>query len=270
MIMAELHGKLSTSASSHEISEDVLTSNIFQLMRYLPPELGIIPFFNSVFEDNNINVSLNLSKKWKVNYYFWPSGTKRGREPDVLLYLKSEEAAYIFVIEAKYYSGPSDFEEKDEKTGRVYGNQLSDEYIDLLNREYRGGRNSINVNAPQKNCFLLYLTKHYVKPKEDINKATAEFQENSPENKYKIENHLLWSNWTKIWSVLRSIEIEKYPFNLIRNDLINLLERKGFKEFSGFMLDYWARKYSSYYTEIWFDFDLRVFKKENAKFFSDK
>ena len=42
MIMAELYGKLSTSASSHEISEDVLSLNIFQLMRYLPPELGII------------------------------------------------------------------------------------------------------------------------------------------------------------------------------------------------------------------------------------
>ena len=41
MIMAELHGKLSEEASSIDTSEDVLTSNVFQCLRYLKPIDGI-------------------------------------------------------------------------------------------------------------------------------------------------------------------------------------------------------------------------------------
>ena len=41
MIHALLNGKLS---ADQENMEDILTSNVFGLLRYLPPEHGLLPF----------------------------------------------------------------------------------------------------------------------------------------------------------------------------------------------------------------------------------
>jgi len=61
MIIAELHGKLSEHSSSVDSSEDVLTSNVFQCLKYLKPSDGLVPFLNDVFYDNAINEQLDLS-----------------------------------------------------------------------------------------------------------------------------------------------------------------------------------------------------------------
>ena len=71
MIIAELRGKLSDDqVSSIERSEDVLTSNVFQCMRYLPPNKGILPFLNEVFRDCGIQREISLNEEWKAEYYF--------------------------------------------------------------------------------------------------------------------------------------------------------------------------------------------------------
>ena len=80
MIMAELHGKLSEEASSIDTSEDVLTSNVFQCLRYLKPNDGIVPFLNAVFRDNGYKGAedkLDRALEWEVDYYFWPVGKEK-------------------------------------------------------------------------------------------------------------------------------------------------------------------------------------------------
>jgi hypothetical protein len=142
MIIAELSGKVSENCPAPERWEDVLTSNVFQLMRYLKPEFGIVPFLNQTLENNNIPSQLDPDRAWKAEYYFWPLGMKKGREPDLVIYLKSENVNYLFTIEAKYHSGTSDTEmEIDGK--HIIMSQLADEYMDLLERRcrYRGGNN---------------------------------------------------------------------------------------------------------------------------------
>ena len=42
MLSALLHGKLSRE---QENMEDILTSIVFDVLRYLPPDQGILPFF---------------------------------------------------------------------------------------------------------------------------------------------------------------------------------------------------------------------------------
>ena len=77
----------------------------------------------------------------------------------------------------------------------------------------------------------------------------------------------MWTNWTKIWSLLSSNPIESFPQNLVRNDLLALLERKGFKEFSGFSIRDWKKQFTSFYEEIWFRLDSKSFDKINAQFY---
>ena len=49
MIFAELHGKLGTDYSlAHERAEDLLTSSAFQLLRYLPPQRGLVALLRAV------------------------------------------------------------------------------------------------------------------------------------------------------------------------------------------------------------------------------
>ena len=79
----------------------------------------------------------------------------------------------------------------------------------------------------------------------------------------------MWTNWTKIWSVLSAYSIEGFPQKLVKNDLIALLERKGFKEFSGFSIQEWNKRYSSFYKEIWFRLKLKTFSLEDAQFYNE-
>ncbi|MFC2165391.1 hypothetical protein ACFLT2_10410 [Acidobacteriota bacterium] len=268
--MAELKGKLSEESFSVERSEDVLTSNVFQCLRYLKPNDGIVPFLNAVFRSNGYKIAedkLDRELEWEVDYYFWPVGVERKREPDVLLYLKSRETKYAIVVEAKYHFGPSDKEEIDKKSGNEFGNQLSDQFIDLIKLRYRLYDKTINLECFKENCYLLYLTKNFAKPMLEINSAIEQYQQNSSESEINIKEHLLWTNWTKVWSVLKKIPIHDFPYDLIKNDLLSLLERKGFKEFSGFKIDDWEGKYKSFYREIWFQMQHKFHDKEKAGFY---
>lgn len=265
--MAELFGKVSEDTPSLERREDLLTSNVFQSFRYLKPSLGIIPFLNSVLEDNKIQIDLDPDVDWTVDYFFWPIGSIRKREPDLLISLKSEVLNYAFVVEAKYLSGPSDKETDEENEEKEFGNQLSDQFIDLKQRNYKYRGTIISLDVRLENCFLLYLTADNSRPKTVLELAMEQFKKNFPNSEVDINSHLLWTNWTKVWTVLKKTKIDEFPYHLIRNDLISLLERKGFKEFTGFSIEEWGIKYNSFYQEIWFDFDSRHFNWRKARFY---
>ena len=267
MIIAELHGKSESSASSYEVSEDILTSNVFQLIRYLPTSIGLIALINEIFEDNKIKVKLDPGKKWDVNYDFWPLGTEIGREPDLLLQLESESDCYAVVIEAKYFSGPSDTENVDDETGAISGNQLSDQFIDLLEGNYKIKGKIKKLNASKEKRYILYLTKHSIKPKEELEKSINQFYNSDGNQGIDFHDYLLWTNWTKIWSVLKKINNYDFPIPIIINDLIDLLEKRGFKDFTGFTLEDWNVKKFSFWKERWFNYKHQKFNIYESSFF---
>jgi len=266
MIMAELFGKVGENSTALDTKEDVLTSNVFQLIKYLKPEFGIIPFLNYVFKENDIPLNLDIEREWKVEYHFWPIGTKAGREPDLLIYLKGDNLNFLFVIEAKYYSGPSDTETM-EKEGKAYHNQLADEFTDLKKRKYKIKGESKKFDVKLENCFLLYLTKHNIRPKEDLERAIIHYSRSNLDREIDIRKHLIWANWTSIWKVLKDIRINEFPFYEIRTDLILLLEKKGFKEFIGFLFNSWDAKYKPFYNQIWFKNKIYRSNYRDAKFY---
>lgn len=267
MIMAELHGKIGEGLLPIDRSEDALTSNIFGCLRYLTPNKGLIPFINEVFRDNDVQKGLDLSENWKPVYYFWPEGVARKREPDVLISLSSDKESYAIVVEAKYYSGPSDKEEEVTDSDKKFGNQLSDEFIDLLKLRYKVDGKTIHLDCPLENCYLLYLTSNISKQIDEINSAVEQYELNFHEDRVNIRSQLLWTNWTKVWTVLKRTPADDFPDDLIRNDLLSLLERKGFKEFSGFTIKDRVPKYRPFYGETWFQTPTIHFYENKGSFF---
>ena len=69
MLMALLRGKLSRE---QENLEDILTSNVFGLLKYLPPEEGLFPFLSHAQTLDGRRPLEGAVPGAKVEYQFWP------------------------------------------------------------------------------------------------------------------------------------------------------------------------------------------------------
>lgn len=108
MIFAELHGKLGHDYSlAHDRAEDLLTSTVFQLLRYLPITDGFLPLLRKARSAGGERLSFEDTDA--VELELWPR-LGVGCCPDVLLKLiRGSNVSHAVVIEAKLFAG---------KTGR--------------------------------------------------------------------------------------------------------------------------------------------------------
>lgn len=90
MLQAELYGKLPTDASK---SEDVLTSNVFGIMKNCDRDSFFKPWLES------IGLKIPTEDIEKAKFSFWPKFEDR-TEPDIVIDMPN----YFIVIEAKYLS----------------------------------------------------------------------------------------------------------------------------------------------------------------------
>jgi len=250
MTIAELHGKLSSSGNFDDRVEDLLTSDVFGALRYLPPDRGIVPFLNAVLHMNSVTSVLRHPDRAispsQVRYHFWPWGTVLRREPDLLVLLDLKDEQYAFVFEAKYRSGPSDLEPAEDlganeptelgEAPAAYGLQLADQYDDLIQPSpYR----EIAVGAPIKNRFLIYITAHTTCPRETLDRSLDQLNKRHEAHGFQLSRefaagHMLWASWFDVWRVIKEQDFRDFPFGLVAQDLLRLLARKGFRAFSGF------------------------------------
>jgi len=148
MIDALLHGKLT---SRQENMEDILTANVFGMLKYVPPERGLFRFLArartpETHEKHSYPLKNLLGGLYAVEYRFWP--TWQDREPDVELRIKSSDVGlYLIGIEAKYRSGKSSEAEADdveqetqEEILRECTDQLTCEWNELAHEMKRNGR----------------------------------------------------------------------------------------------------------------------------------
>ena len=135
MTIAELHGKLSPKRAGgfYERIEDLLTSDVFGTMKYAGWEYGFLDWLRSARgpTENCISATLVFPSDEEMShadYQFWPM-LKNGREPDLLIALHQKSGKLVLIIvEAKYLSGPSNFEMEGEfTTAGVTGDQLADQ-----------------------------------------------------------------------------------------------------------------------------------------------
>jgi hypothetical protein len=229
MLMALLHGKLSRD---QENMEDILTSNVFGILKYLPPGTALVPFLRKAVTPEQDHPLVSLSSDVEVKCEFWPwlgKSDNTGCEPDVLIRLTCpSNKKTLILIEAKYHSGKSSEEEKDpnEKLAREQSEEIaslgvdhSDEPVkDQLSREWRNLRRLAEKESAEP--VLIYLTAGFVCPTEDIEAS----QKALKGEKGKIS----WLSWRHLPSLITDSHYE------VLRDLAAALRRLDLIFFEGF------------------------------------
>ena len=213
MLQALLNGKL-------EISEDILTSIVFGLLRYVQPQQGILQYLGLAENEDGKKPlkclsSLSEVPQESIKYQFWPRWKEPncyGCEPDVVIKLEIPDKQDLLVlIEAKYLSGKSS--EADESYEKP-NDQLAKEWDNLI----------VRAEASNRSPVLIYLTAHHVHPYQDINDSISEFLEKRPES---ARPDIYWLSWRHLYKVCKNTG------NPILKDLTLLLDRYNLKFFDG-------------------------------------
>ena len=235
MTLAEIHGKSPLTGS-----EDFLTADVFTAFRYLPPGPGLIGFLRTI---PGLGELLPRAERESAAIHFWPVGLHFNREPDLLIELSFDDsdrhnqpvAVVHVVVEAKYFSGPSDsdFEFQPGDTMINAGKQLVGEFLDLMHGHYRTFESSLRdrhltLRSTPSDRHLLYLTAHPVRPDRELDTAVADHP--------AMAGRLFWANWYQAFEHFQNLRpvLTEFPYNRILADICTLLERKSFFTFHGF------------------------------------
>ena len=218
MLMALLKGKLSRE---QENMEDILTSNVFGLLGYLPAERGLLPFLACAENQSGERPLACLAKPTipadqQVSYEFWPwmeATDCFGCEPDVLLRIpRSGDNRLLVLVEAKYLSGKS--------------SEASDEYSKPTDQLAREWDNLVRVAERESSePVLIYLTADMAYPTVDIMPSVEEYEAKRPD---AARPTILWLTWRRIADVFGSTE------ERILQDLVLLVKRLNLTAFEGF------------------------------------
>ena len=228
MTVAEIHGKISeTGTSLSERMEDLLTSDIFGCMRYLPTQNALIPFLQTACSLHG-NILIIPGKVLRVHWSFWPWLKLAGRipcEPDVILGLETEENhLHLILIEAKYYSGLSSEENERTEPNDQLARELDN--LDAVSCAALGWRTHLEIASR----VLLFITQDMGIPRDLLLKSLYEYT-----RKRKKEGDIYWTSWRFLSSILeRSLKEETNQENkAVLEDMFTLLLRKGLIMFGG-------------------------------------
>ncbi len=226
--MAEIHGKISeTGTNLSERMEDLLTSDIFGCMRYLPPQKVLLPFLRRAhsFHGNTLTV---LDKIIKVHYSFWPWLKLSGRipcEPDVVLGLETEGSqVHLVLVEVKYYSELSSEEDDRPEPNDQLARELDN--LDAVSCATLGW----GTHSEIASRALLFVTQDIGIPRDLLVQSLAEYT-----RKRKKEGDIFWASWRFLPSILeQSLEKESVSENrAVLADMLTLLLRKELIMFGG-------------------------------------
>lgn len=274
MTIAELKGKLSPDSpnGASDRMEDLLTSDVFGTMRYVGFEKGFIDWIVQAQSAPVSPASEPIPDFFKgrlietVRYSFWPT-LPNGREPDVaLLFFFNSGLPLLIVVEAKYFSGTSDWDdkEKNELLG-VTGNQIADQVLSL-------GRMTIDKIAKwfelenidtlfsdQQHIekIHLFVTMHSVLPSLDYQKSKDKVGSSWPIPSY-------WLSWDRLASSMEPhIQKSHDGIDALLQDLYLLLKRKGLIPFQGFNTIPWQgfTESPTFFNETFWDINLSSHKK---------
>lgn len=224
MIPALLHGKLSRE---QENMEDVLTSCVFGILSYLPPEKGLLPFLRKTQTlDGQPCATFDIGEVAHVDYHFWPPLRESGQdgeaefdchpcEPDLLLKIHRADGSRLNVlIEAKLWSGKSSGPSEEPGAPR---DQLAREWDNLVCLSRR-------ENAEQ---LLIYLTADYSIPKDQIRESAEEYDRKRPGSHFACG----WLTWRKIPKLFHGDSDDGLQ------DLVKLSERLNLRFFDGIVVN---------------------------------
>ena len=219
MLEAQLHGKLTRE---QENLEDILTSNVFGSIKYVPFKKGLLPILRNTENDKG-EYSLNDFKDIKdVTYEFWSKMNEKeciGCEPDVLIRATDTFGKKIIIlVEAKYLS------EKSSEANEKYGpnDQLAKEWNNLL---------SLSERENQDDTILLYITAHTCYPENEIMESLDDFKNWEPG---KLSPNIIWISWRKVANLFSNNKSDHIDCNNpILTDIARVLLKQGLKFYDG-------------------------------------
>jgi hypothetical protein len=203
MIEALIHRKLTFR---QENMEDILTSNVFGMLQYAPPESGLFPFLaraTTADERGNEEYPLRnlLDGQGAAEYEFWPNwqihrlGSEKRVQPDLALRIRrGNGVSYLVAVEAKYHSGKSseagkgEEEETEEDVSLICADQLAKEWIALVEEAKRQDAKPI----------LIYLTADYDCPREQIGASLSEHRVYQTKYPDVPEPLVCWLSWREL------------------------------------------------------------------------
>lgn len=228
MIQAVLGGK----SLGYEYTEDILTSTVFGTLKYLKPDMLLIPFIESAFLYDEKRTTLwqrlnalgiDLRCYCKVEYVFWAWNPKYG-EPDLILIFKNHihgNDDFLLVVEAKFKSG---------KSGTGDNDQLV-RYFEAINNNIEDFSESTVSGFKGIKGYIVYLTES--EAFSDISDTTEIIK-----NKYNgIQENVFHLRWHQLYKTLETM----YPIyssyeKAIVDDLMLYMEKVGLRDFSGISL----------------------------------
>lgn len=238
-MIAEIYGKISNSGSNlNDRLEDNLTGNVFGSLRYLSFNNVMKSIFkNAIYPETVGNVINSIqSDYWNNNIMFWPYDDEG--ELDAII----EFDDVIIGIEVKYLSSLSSDDGMDYSVQLLEdsGDGEQKESIHQLSRESR----IISKIGGNKKKILIFIANDF---------SCRDIYENTiKRNLIEKGVSLGYLSWQAILVELTKLKLNNEFENLIIEDLIKLLNRKGFDQFKDMKLDYDFTIENSYYN---FDYE---------------
>jgi hypothetical protein len=211
MLDALLHGKLS---QKQENMEDILTSFVFGMIKYLPPKDALFPFLAKAESLSNSTITMPLdflcqeAETIEVDYEFWPQLKEKECnpcEPDVLITITRQkpDPKIFILIEAKYRSGKS---QDSDESGKL---------IDQLAKEWSNLKQISNDRKATP--YLIYLTADFGFPLEQINESQKDIGG---------EGEIYWLSW-------RHFSLIPNKCDIVRDISKALSDKLGLKFYKG-------------------------------------
>ncbi len=211
MIEAEMQNKV----PKFENREDILTSNVFDLLEIIDYKylLDILGNSEAIYDGKYTKLASKFEKKKIESVKLWKRFKEYG-EPDIYITLDDDTS---FIIEVKYFGGEHNKKEKNEEEDN------SNKY-----KETGQLKKYLKITEGNEDNFIVYLTTSYMSLKEL-----------SDDSKECLESiyHLHWKDFNKYLK-----EEGKKPNGRCEKKVIDkvttYLDFKGFEHWSGFKYDY--------------------------------
>ena len=218
-MIAEIKGKISQTGSNlNERLEDNLTGNVFGTLRYLPFDMVLRNILvNGIYpqEIGDLIQGINTDF-WSDNVQFWPYDIEG--EIDVLVSFDD----VIIGIEVKYLSGLSSDDDiaDSDVVAEKFMERESEKSCNQLARESR----IVSKNGTGKTKILLFIAG---------SASCREVYEDVLDRNI-IEKDVLFGyiSWQSILSQMQALELDNPFYQIIIEDIISLLIKKGFESFT--------------------------------------
>lgn len=219
-MLAELRGKVNAENSNlDERREDELTGNFFGNMRYIPFRKGMKQILLNAVRPMELRTIIEAAHAecWSNNLFLWERIREANSGHIVELDVRLDFDDVVIGIEVKFNSGLSSHDETNEwqkNTASLSDNQLSKE------------ARLLEQIAPGKKKLLLLLAN------ENVCASTIGEVEYFPK-----DVQLGYLSWQEILIQLYKLtELNEFE-TVIVDDVIQLLEKKGFIRFTNFLVE---------------------------------